>query len=170
MGANLSEQETDRRYESIASKGAARVAPARLGLSNLRIGWMSLALGAASGIILGLWSFGGPAPVPEWLGEYGELSRRLARLGHIAFFGLGILNILLARELSKLTLSAPCLAIASAAMNVGNVLMPLILFLAAAWHPLKYLLPIPASAVSVALTLVVWGVLQRSKEGDNAGA
>src|SRR5205823_1345599 len=69
---------------------------------NRRIGWASACVGAASGLILGLWSFDGPFTVPEWLGEYDQVGRRLARLGHIAFFGLGILNILMAGELRRL--------------------------------------------------------------------
>jgi hypothetical protein len=44
----------------------------------------SLMLGAASGLVLGLWAFGGPLPKPAWFGDYGETSRRLFRLGHIA--------------------------------------------------------------------------------------
>src|SRR5947209_10364331 len=71
-------------------------APGRLWLAgwNRRVGWVSTCLGAATGLILGLWSFDGPFAVPGWLGAYDQTGRRLARLGHIAFFGLGILNIL----------------------------------------------------------------------------
>lgn len=67
---------------------------------NRRIGWTSAAVGGITGLILGLWSFDGPFPVPGFLGEYGDTSRRLVRLGHIAFFGLGILNLSLPRNWS----------------------------------------------------------------------
>jgi hypothetical protein len=125
--------------------------------SNRKMGWASLALGAASGLVLGLWSFQGPLPVPELLGDYDDVARRLARLGHIAFFGLGILNLLLAGELSRSRLTDSGRRIAGTAMNLGNLLMPPILFCAAAWHPAKYLLPVPATAVFVALILAAWG-------------
>ena len=59
-----------------------------------------MAIGALTGLILGLWSFGGPVPVPDLLGEYDALPRRLMRLGHIAFFGLGVLNILMTTRIA----------------------------------------------------------------------
>ncbi len=130
--------------------------------SNRAVAWSSLALGAATGLILGLWSFDGPMPVPEWLGEYGDTNRRLARLGHIAFFGLGILNLLLARELPGLRLGAGGKRVAAVAMNFGNVFLPLTLFAAAAYRPLKYLMPLPALAVTVAMTIAAWGALRGS--------
>ena len=60
---------------------------------NRAIGFTSLLIGVLSGMVLGLWSFGGPIPVPEVIGAYDDLSRRFLRLGHIAFFGLGFINI-----------------------------------------------------------------------------
>ena len=55
--------------------------------------------------------------------------------GHIAFIGLGILNILLARELAMTSLGERARRVASFAMNLGNVLLPVTLFAAAAWRP-----------------------------------
>jgi hypothetical protein len=124
---------------------------------NRTVGWASLAAGIATGLVMGLWSFDGPLPPPAWLGEYGDTPRRLARLGHIAFIGLGILNILLSRELSDSSLGSRGRRIASRSMNVGNVLLPINLFVAAAWHPAKYAMAIPATAVFVALCLAAWG-------------
>jgi len=117
-----------------------------------------MAIGAGTGLIMGLWSFNGPMPPPEWLGEYADVSRRLARLGHIAFFGLGILNVLLADELSTDRIGYTARRVASATMNFGNIFLPLTLFAAAAHHPLKYLLPVPAIAVSVALVVAAYGL------------
>ena len=130
---------------------------------NRRIGWTSLADGVATGLVMGLWSFDGPLPVPAWLGAYGDTPRRLARLGHIAFIGLGGINILLARELELSSLGAGARRAAAIAMNVGNVLLPLTLFAAALWHPAKYAMGIPATSVFVALTLAAWGA--RSQTG-----
>jgi len=137
--------------------------------SNRVVGWSSLALGAATGLILGLWSFDGPLAVPEWLGGYGDTSRRLARLGHIAFFGLGILNLLLAREFPELGLRAGQRRVASVAMSFGNIFLPLTLFAAAAYRPCKYLMPLPALAVTVAMTLAVWGALRGSNPESSDG-
>ncbi len=124
---------------------------------NRTIGWWSIAAGVATGLVMGLWSFDGPLPVPGWLGEYGDTARRLARLGHIAFIGLGMLNILLDRELPDSALTEERRRVAARAMNVGNLLLPVLLFAAAAWPPAKYALAIPASAVFLALCLAAWG-------------
>ena len=124
---------------------------------NRFIGWTSAAVGAATGLIMGLWSFDGPVAVPGWLGDYQETSRRLARLGHIAFFGLGILNLLLFRDLPGLALGLRGQRIASLAMNFGNIFLPLTLFAAALYRPLKYSMPLPATAVLVAMVLVAYG-------------
>ena len=94
---------------------------AAVGNSNRVVGWASLAVGAGTGLILGLWSFDGPFAVPAWLGAYGDVSRRLARLGHIAFFGLGILNLLLARELPALAEGEKCVRCYRILPEVGTV-------------------------------------------------
>jgi amino acid transporter len=131
--------------------------------TNRVVGWSSLAVGVGTGLMMGFWSFDGPVAVPQWLGEYGDTSRRLARLGHIAFLGLGILNILLAAELGRFELPARARQTAAAAMNFGNIFLPLTLWGAAAYHPLKYTMPFPAVAVFVALLIAASGAARRKK-------
>jgi len=140
-----------------------------MGETNRIVGWTSLAVGAATGLVMGLWSFDGPAPVPAWLGGYDDVARRLARLGHIACFGLGILNLLLARELAGTALARGPKRVASVAMNVGNVFLPLTLFAAAAWHPAKYVMSIPATAVLLALSITAWQLATRKSRGESRG-
>jgi len=123
---------------------------------NRRVGWLSTCWGVISGAILGLWSFDGPFPVPAWLGEYDQTSRRLARLGHIAFFGLGILNVLVAGELGRARFGPWGRKAASWAMNFGNVFLPLTLFAAAAYRPLKYGMGAPVLSVLLALVLTAY--------------
>ena len=132
-----------------------------MGDRNRQIGWLCTVLGALTGLVMGLWSFDGPVPTPGWLGEYGTTARRLARLGHIAFFGLGILNVLLAYELSLSALGPQGKRLASFAMNFGNVFLPMTLFAASVFPPLKYLLPLPAIAVALALVLAAKGACSR---------
>ena len=123
---------------------------------NLAVGWSSLAVGALTGLILGIWSFGGPVPVPEWIGDYDTLSRRLLRLGHIAFFGLGILNIMLARHLGRSRRVSYPKRLALTAMIFGNVFLPVTLIGASIFEPAKYLMSLPALAVSFALFVGAW--------------
>ena len=70
-----------------------------MGDLNRIIAWTGMACGAALGLIMGLWSFDGPVAPPNFIGDYTDTARRLLRLGHIACFGIGILNLLLVREL-----------------------------------------------------------------------
>lgn len=128
---------------------------------NRTVAWVSLVLGAISGLVFGLWSFGGPVEVPAWLGDYGVVSRRLARLCHISFFGLGILNLLVARELPGCALREQAKRTASAAMNFGNVFLPLVLFAAAIYHPVKYALVLPGLSVTLALAITAYGVSRK---------
>ena len=121
-----------------------------------------------TGLVLGLWSFDGPMSVPLWLGDYDGTSRRLARLGHIALFGLGFTNLFLARELPQLCLSPRARWWSSRLMNFGNIFLPLTLFAAAFHHPLKDLMPIPAISVSVALLIVAYGVWRSTGNLDHA--
>lgn len=121
------------------------------------MGWSSIAVGIATGLVIGLWSFDGPVATPAWIGEYTDTSRRLLRLGHIAFIGLGLLSILLADELGRSSLSARGRELASRLMVAGNVFLPVLLVGAAAWRPLKYLMGLPATCVFVAMVLAAWG-------------
>lgn len=120
---------------------------------NMAVGWSSLATGAVTGLVLGLWSFGGPVPVPEWIGDYNSLPRRLLRLGHIAFFGLGILNIMLALHFGRPRGFTSHGRLALRAMNFGNIFLPITLIIAAVVEPSKYLMSVPAMAVTIALAV-----------------
>ena len=114
-------------------------------------------LGAVSGLAMGLWSFGGPLPEPAWVGGYSELPRRLIRLAHIALFALGMMNLMLARQHAALALPAGATRLALAAMNLGTLLMPTLLFATVALPPMKYLLAVPALAVTLALAIAATG-------------
>jgi len=120
---------------------------------NRAIGFTSLLIGIVSGMIIGLWSFGGPLPVPDSIGDYGELPRRFLRLGHIAFFGLGLINLTIAGHCGRLNFDQSARRRTLKLINLGNVGLPPLL-LAAAWQPiLLYLMPIPVLCVFAALAL-----------------
>jgi hypothetical protein len=135
---------------------------------NRFVGWSSLAVGIAVGLVMGLWSFDGPVPTPAWIGAYADTSRRLLRLGHIAFIGLGMLSILLAAELGRTSLGCRGRIAASRLMVAGNVFLPILLIGAAAWRPLKYLMGMPAMCVLGALVLAAWGARHTSQPATNS--
>jgi len=86
---------------------------------NLFIAWLWILLGFITGMGLGMFFHG-----ENWLGGYGSFKRRMYRLGHISFFGLGAVNLLFyltAQNFSPTGLSA---GIASWAFIVGAIAMP----------------------------------------------
>jgi len=121
---------------------------------HIFIGWSSMIMGALSGAIIGLFFHR-----DEWAGGYGSFRRRMLRLGHIAFFGLGILNLLFGLTIQAITLPDTYLTIASSGFMVGVVAMPLCCFLSA-WHkPFRHMFPIPVLAVMAGIVPIVMGGL-----------
>ncbi len=124
---------------------------------NRAVGFTSLLIGVASGMILGLWPFDAPILAPEAIGDHDDLPSRFLRLGHIAFFALGLINLAIAGHWRGLDLGRPAARRALRLMNLGNLCLPPVLF-AAAWQPtLLYLVPLPVACVIVALALCVTG-------------
>lgn len=110
-------------------------------------GWMGM--GVAAGAALGLGFHR-----PEMLGGYDAWARRLMRLGHIAFFGTGILCLLMAGTLARHEIGAQWEARASIAMALGAVTMPLCCLLAAWRARLRVLFAAPVSMIGAGVGIV----------------
>jgi len=119
---------------------------------NLTLAWLWIFLGFASGMVLGLFFHR-----EHWLGGYASHKRRLYRLGHISFFGLGAVNLLFWLTVKNLSVLSPHASIASGAFIVGAITMPLCCGIMA--HlPKSYLiftLPVVSLLVAGALTVAV---------------
>lgn len=98
--------------------------------------------GVVSGSLLGLFFHR-----EEWLGGYGSFRRRMLRLGHISFFGLGLINVLFALSISARGIPPLAARIAFAGLLLGMVTMPACCFLTAWKQPLRYLFLVPVAAV-----------------------
>lgn len=119
---------------------------------NLWFGWLWILLGFISGTALGIFFTD-----EKWMGGYGSFKRRMYRLGHISFFGLGTVNLLFWGTMWALKPTGPLTALAAAAFIVGGVTMP-ICCLIAAHFPKMHLLfaaPVLALILAVAVTLVL---------------
>ena len=114
---------------------------------NLAAGWYGFLGGVLSGMIIGLFFHR-----ENWLGGYNSFPRRMVRLGHIAFFGLGLINILFA--LSALAPSRGTDA-ASLLLIVGLVTMPLNCFATAWKRSFRHLFFIPAGSTGLAVVAFV---------------
>jgi len=117
--------------------------------SHETFGWISIAVGLLVGLAIG------PGADREtWLGGYASRPRRLIRLGHIACFGLGFINVLFDRAAASLAPSIE--GAARVALLVGSAGLPLACFGAAFVRPLKWALP--PFAVLVAAAVVALAV------------
>jgi hypothetical protein len=104
---------------------------------NLLVAWGAILAGLVSGTVIGLFF-----DREDWLGGYASWRRRLLRLGHIAFFGTGLLNLAFALTNSVLGL-VPVPFVSSVLFVVGAVTMPAVCFLAAWRKPWRHLFFIP---------------------------
>ena len=100
----------------------------------------------------------GPVGIAQLTGQAAQAG--LSQLLHFTGFlslNLGILNLLLEHELPRSALGARAQRVASWAMNLGNIFLPITLCAAGAYRPIKYLLPPSALCVFLALLLAAYG-------------
>lgn len=119
---------------------------------NLVAGWVGMLGGIVSGAAIGLFF-----EREDWMGGYASFRRRLTRLGHIAFFGLGYLNILFALTTRGVPESA-WLSVSSWSLVVGAAAMPVCCFLSAWRKGLARLFPIPVVAVSIGIVTLLFNM------------
>lgn len=132
----------------------SRTATLRPETLNLYAGWLGVLGGIISGAVVGLFFH-----AEHWMGGYASYRRRLIRLGHISFFGLGFLNLFFGLSATPLGLTGMVLRLASWSWIVAGLSMPACCFLAAWRKPLRHLFPIPVCAA----LLPVIGVLLGAK-------
>ena len=118
---------------------------------NLLAGWVGMLLGVVSGAVIGLFFHR-----EDWMGGYSSFRRRLARLGHIAFFGIGFLNFFFALTIINHPVPAAPAQYASVAMIVALATMSPCCFLTA-WkkEPFRHLFPVPVLAASTGIVLLL---------------
>jgi hypothetical protein len=119
---------------------------------NLIGGWLDMLAGVLSGSFAGLLFHD-----ENWLGGYASFRRRLARLGHISFFGLGFVNLLFAATAGQLLLRPGYLSVASIGLIVGAITMPVCCYLTAWRKPLRHLFPIPVLSVAIGIAAILAG-------------
>lgn len=116
-------------------------------------GWSGMLGGAVSGAALGLFFH-----KENWMGGYASFRRRLARLGHISFFGLGFLNLLFAFTNQIVAPPARAASLAAGALIAAAVAMPTCCFLAA-WRPsFRHLFAVPVASVCTGIVATLVGV------------
>lgn len=117
--------------------------------ANLIAGWTGFLAGALTGALIGLFFHR-----ENWLGGYNSFARRMLRLGHIACFGLGLINILFALTAATLPASDVGHA-ASVLLIVGMITMPLNCFLTAWRQSFRHAFFIPAGSTLAGIGCVI---------------
>jgi hypothetical protein len=116
--------------------------------ANLALAWLWILLGFVSGMVLGLFFHG-----EDWLGGYGSFKRRMYRLGHISFFGLGAVNVLFCLTVQNFLLAGALIRFASLAFMVGAIAMPLCCLVMAHFPKARMLFAVPV------ISLITGGLL-----------
>lgn len=117
---------------------------------NMFAGWAGMLFGLISGSVIGLFFH-----QADFAGGYGAFRRRLLRLGHIAFFGLGIINVLFSLALSSGSIQPDYPVTASLSLIAGAVLMPTICFLTAWKTFFRHAFALPVICVAITIVLVL---------------
>lgn len=120
--------------------------------ANLIGGWLGMLGGVISGAVVGMFFHR-----EDWMGGYGSYRRRLVRLGHISFFGLGFLNLIFAATSAQLFLKGSYFVIPSWALLIGAGSMPVCCFLSAWRKPLRHLFPVPVLAITTGVLSILLG-------------
>jgi hypothetical protein len=121
---------------------------------NLVVGWSSMAAGVMSGAWIGL-SFAQDG----WLGGYSSFPRRMLRLGHIACFGIGILNVLFALTVQAMPLPPTLRLVGSIGFTAAALTMAPCCFLTAWRAQFQRLFPIPVLSAFTGVLALVGGLL-----------
>jgi len=126
---------------------------------NLLLAWLWILLGFASGMVLGMFFHG-----EKWLGGYASLKRRMYRLGHISFFGLGVLNLLFFLTVQHRSPASSLVHFASLAFIVGAMAMPLCCLVMAHFPKAHLIFAVPV------VSLILGGVLTLALIGEEPQA
>ena len=120
-----------------------------MGYANLYAGWIGVFLGFVAGAIPGLFF-----DKDDWLGGYGSWRRRMIRLAHISFFGIGFINVLFALTIAHMELYTVT-PISSWLLIVGAITMPVLCYLSAYRKVFRHLFFIPVLCLLIGTGLLI---------------
>lgn len=117
---------------------------------NILAGWIAIFVGVITGLITGIFFH-----KDDFLGGYDSWTRRLMRLGHVSFFGLGFVNILFFVTVNAVGIESD-IRLSSILFVVGLITMPLVCYLSAFKKNFRQLFFIPVLSVLIATAVFVW--------------
>jgi hypothetical protein len=113
--------------------------------ANIYAAWIGILLGCLIGAVEGLFFH-----KEGWLGGYTSWERRILRLGHISFFGLGLINLAFVLTARVLEIEEEVYA-PSILFIIGIVGMPLLCYLSAIKTAFRHLFFIPTLSVIIGI-------------------
>ena len=116
---------------------------------NLVFAWVWILAGFLSGMVLGLRFHD-----DNWLGGYGSFKRRMHRLAHISFFGLGAVNLFFHLTVKGEAMGAAG-SWASIAFVLGGVTMPICCWLMAASKKFQSAFAVPVVSLISGAVLTI---------------
>lgn len=122
-------------------------------LLNIYTAWVAFLVGIIAGAVSGL-----KFHSEDFLGGYASWRRRLVRLAHISFFGIGLINLVFALTARALAITSG-LTVASVMLLVGAITMPLVCYLAAFRPQFRHLFFIPVLSVLSGVVVMLWRVI-----------
>jgi hypothetical protein len=123
--------------------------------ANLVAGWLGILLGFISGMLMGLCFH-----KEQWFGGYSSLKRRLYRLAHISFFGLGVVNLSFFITARALSVRGGMVTIASYCLLAGATGMPLCCVAMAHYPRTRLLFAVPVLSLLIGGLLTLVTVMQ----------
>ncbi len=115
-----------------------------MGSFNLYFAWIWILAGLVSGTVIGMFFHNA-----AWLGGYSSWRRRMVRLGHISFFGTGLLNVAFALSVNHVGLERMP-GLPAVLFVLGAVTMPLVCFLSAWREGFRMFFVVPVVSLIVA--------------------
>ena len=122
---------------------------------NLLLAWLWILLGFISGLVMGM-SF----HRENWLGGYASFQRRMYRLGHISFFGLGGLNLMFCFTVRYFMLTGSMIHFASLAFVIGAITMPIGCAIMAGFPKATMIFSVPVVSLITGATLTILQLLK----------
>ncbi len=122
-------------------------------VANVYAGWIAILVGVVAGLAAGLFFHD-----EKFLGGYTSWSRRLTRLGHVSFFGLGFVNLGMGLTSQVMSLTTG-MEYSSWLLILGLITMPTVCYVSAFWKPFRHLFFIPVLSSGSGVAIFVWRLL-----------
>ena len=122
---------------------------------NLWLAWLWILPGFLSGMVLGMFFHG-----ENWLGGYASFKRRMYRLGHISFFGLGAVNLLFCLTAQNFSLAGPLIHYASLAFIIGAIAMPVCCVVMAHFPKAHMIFSVPVVSLITGAVLTLMEIIK----------